>query len=372
MSFNQHTNRYDRQIRLLGFGDVSQEKILKSKVLVIGAGALGCPVLSYLAGAGLGQIGIVDGDKIDLSNLHRQTLYAENEIGKSKAEVARTKLMALNSEIQIEVFPQFLNAENIQEIASNYDILIDGTDNFPTRYLVNDYCVLKGKVNVHGSIQQYSGQVSVFNYLNKDGFRGPNYRDLFPHAPHPSEVVSCAEGGVIGALPGIIGAMMALETIKIITGIGEVLTGRIYQYDGLSAQSQLLTFAADTDNPLTGLNPTQFDLIDYADFCGLKEERKMKSIDVFELKAWMDSGEDFQLIDVREIFEFEEANIGADLIPLGEIPTRHHEISKDKKVVIHCKMGGRSSNAIQYLEQNHGFQNLYNLEGGILAWLDQN
>ncbi len=369
MLSEQNKNRYDRQIRLEGFGEDSQLKIRNSKVLVIGAGALGCPVLSYIVGAGVGQIGIVDGDKIEMSNLHRQILYTESEIGKFKAELAKTKLAALNSDIQFEVFVAYLNAENIHEIASDYDIIIDGTDNFPTRYLVNDYCVLQEKTNVHGSIQQYWGQVSVFNHLKEEGCRGPNYRDLFPQPPHPSEVVSCAEGGVIGALPGIIGSLMAMETLKIITGIGEVLTGKIYQFNSLTAQSQLLTFTADLDNPLTGSRPTQFDLIDYADFCGAKEEIKMKSINVIELKALMDSGEDFQLVDVREKFEFDDKNIGAELIPLGEIPARFSEISKDKKVVIHCKMGGRSANAIQYLEQNHGYDNLYNLEGGIIAWL---
>ena len=372
MSSTPKSDRYSRQIQLQNFGIQGQYKLIESKVLVVGAGALGCPVLSYLTAAGIGKIGIVDGDTIELSNLHRQVLYTTENIGQSKAIVAKERLQAMNPEIEIEVFETYLSTNNAFEIVKDYDIVIDGTDNFPTRYLVNDVCVLRDKINIHGSISQYSGQVSVFNYLVSDGKRGPNYRDLFPVPPNPDEVVSCAEGGVIGALPGIIGSTMAMECIKVLTGIGSVLSGKLKQTDSLTGESHLLTFTADVSNPLTGERPTQFDLIDYTEFCNPSKVKRMKSINVSELKAMMTNNEDFQLIDVRETFEYDEANMNGTLIPLGEIPIRFSEISKDKKVIVHCKMGGRSANAIGFLEQNQGFENLYNLEGGILAWLAEN
>jgi molybdopterin/thiamine biosynthesis adenylyltransferase/rhodanese-related sulfurtransferase len=369
MLSKEELEHYSRQIRLDGFGESAQEKLKSAKVLVIGAGALGCPVLQYLTAAGIGKIGIVDGDKIERNNLHRQILYTENDLGKRKAEIAKTKLAALNSNIQITIFSTYLNSENAFEIANEYDIIIDGTDNFPTRYLVNDLCVLTDKVNIHGSIQQFSGQVSVFNAVLKDGGRSPNYRDLFPIPPNPNDVVSCAEGGVIGALPGIIGSTMTMECLKIITEIGEPLIGKLFQYNSLTHQSQLLNFTFDDENPLRGNPPKQTTLIDYQQFCGIKTNKEMKEVTVAELKSMKDNKEDFQLIDVREIHEFKEKNLDGELIPLGEIPQRFAEISKDKKVVIHCKMGGRSANAINYLQQTHGYDNLYNLRGGIIAWL---
>jgi molybdopterin/thiamine biosynthesis adenylyltransferase/rhodanese-related sulfurtransferase len=369
MLSKEELEHYSRQIRLDGFGESAQEKLKSAKVLVIGAGALGCPVLQYLTAAGIGKIGIVDGDKIERNNLHRQILYTENDLGKRKAEIAKTKLAALNSNIQITIFSTYLNSENAFEIANEYDIIIDGTDNFPTRYLVNDLCVLTDKVNIHGSIQQFSGQVSVFNAVLKDGSRSPNYRDLFPIPPNPNDVVSCAEGGVIGALPGIIGSTMTMECLKIITEIGEPLIGKLFQYNSLTHQSQLLNFTFDDENPLRGNPPKQTTLIDYQQFCGIKTNKEMKEVTVAELKSMKDNKEDFQLIDVREIHEFKEKNLDGELIPLGEIPQRFAEISKDKKVVIHCKMGGRSANAINYLQQTHGYDNLYNLRGGIIAWL---
>ena len=372
MSSNSKSDRYSRQIQLQNFGIQAQNKLNESKVLVVGAGALGCPVLSYLTAAGIGKIGIVDGDVIEFSNLHRQVLYTIENIGRSKANVAKERLQAMNHDIKIEVFETYLSTENAFEIVKDYDVVIDGTDNFPTRYLVNYMCVLRDKINIHGSISQYSGQVSVFNYLHSDGKRGPNYRDLFPVPPNPDEVVSCAEGGVIGALPGIIGSTMAMECIKVLTGIGTILSGKLQQTDSLTGTSHLLTFTADKANPLTGELPTQFDLIDYMQFCNPSKVKRMKSINVSDLKTMIANNEDFQLIDVRETFEFDEANMSGTLIPLSEIPTRFPEISKDKKVVIHCKMGGRSANAIGFLEQNHGFENLHNLEGGIIAWLAEN
>lgn len=369
MSLNNPNGRYSRQIQLENFGADAQGKLKEAKVLVIGAGALGCPVLQYLVVAGVGKIGVVDQDVVELSNLHRQILYTTKDIGHPKAKVAGLRLSEMNPEVEIEVFQAYLTVENAFEISEGYDIVLDGTDNFPTRYLVNDLSVLADKVNIHGSISQYSGQVSVFNFKEKDEKRGPNYRDLFPVPPNPNEVVSCAEGGVIGALPGIIGSMMAMECVKTITGIGEPFAGKLFQINSLTGESHLLTFTSDKSNPLTGESPTQFDLINYEQFCNPKEDKIMKSIDVAELKSMMDNNVDFQLIDVRETFEFEEANMGGVLIPLAEVPSRYAEINKDKKVVVHCRMGGRSANAINYLAQNHGFDNLYNLEGGITAWL---
>ncbi len=372
MFSQEEQERYSRQIRLDSFGIETQEKLKSAKVLVVGAGALGCPVLQYLTSAGIGKIGIVDGDSIELSNLHRQVLYTTEDIGKSKAKTAAYQLSRMNPTIEFEVFSTFLSRDNAFEIAKNYEIIVDGTDNFPTRYLVNDLCVLKDKINIHGSIQQYSGQVSVFNGIDASGQRSPNYRDLFPVPPKPEDVVSCAEGGVIGALPGIIGSMMAMECIKVISGTGQALLGKLFQYNSLNLQTVILNFTFDTDNPLRGNPPKQKELIDYEQFCGIKKTREMQEITVSELKEMQDSKEDFQLIDVREISEFNEVNMGGDLIPLGEISSRFSEISRDKKVVVHCKMGGRSANAIQYLEQNHGFENLYNLRGGIVAWIVEN
>ncbi len=368
MSSSDQNKRYSRQIQLDNFGLEAQIKLSAAKVLVVGAGALGCPVLQYLAAAGVGRIGIVDNDKVELSNLHRQVLYSNEDIGQAKVHVAEKKLRAMNPEIEIEVFETYLTRENALEVTREFDVIVDGTDNFPTRYLVNDVCVLSDKINVHGSILHYSGQISVFNFKDSEGNRGPNYRDLFPVPPKQEDVVSCAEGGVIGALPGIIGSAMAMETIKVITGIGKVQAGKLQQINTLTGESQLLTFIADEANPLTGKQPTQFELIDYDQFCNPKKEKHMKSVTVNDLKSMIESKEDFQLIDVRETFEFDQANMGGELIPLGEIPARYAEISKDKKVVIHCKMGGRSANAIQFLEQNYGYNNLFNLEGGITAW----
>lgn len=365
----QINERYTRQIILQGFGIEAQNKLAKAKVLIVGAGALGCPVLTYLVAAGVGKIGIVDSDHVELSNLHRQVLYTANDIGKSKVLCAKERLTKMNPDVEILTFGMDFQVTNASELAKGFDIIVDGTDNFPTRYLVNDFCVLNDKINVHGSINQFSGQVSVFNHQLNDGQRGPNYRDLYPVPPNPIDVVSCAEGGVIGVLPGIIGNMMAMETLKIIAGIGEVLAGKLLQYDSLTGRSQLLTFAKDEENPVSGARPSQRDLIDYEQFCGLKKRQKMKSLSVAELKEMFDKKEDFQLIDVREQFEFDEANMAGELIPLGQIADRHTEISKDRKVVVHCKMGGRSANAIQFLEQNYGYDNLYNLEGGIIAWL---
>jgi molybdopterin/thiamine biosynthesis adenylyltransferase/rhodanese-related sulfurtransferase len=369
MLSKEEQEQYSRQIRLGKFGEECQGKLKSAKVLVVGAGALGCPVLQYLTTAGVGKIGIVDGDLIERSNLHRQVLYTENDLNSKKAETAADRLRLMNPKVQIETFPTFLSNENAFEISSDYDIIIDGTDNFPTRYLVNDLCVLIGKINIHGSIQQYSGQVSVFNSLQENGKRSPNYRDLFPVPPKPEDVISCAEGGVIGALPGIIGSIMAMESIKAITGIGDLLAGKLLQYNSLNHHTQILNFSFDDQNPLRGNPPDQTELINYQTFCRIPKKNELSEITVAELKIMRDENQDFQLVDVREIHEFHEANLGGDLIPLSEIPERFSEISKNQKVIVHCKSGGRSAKAIKWLQETHGFENLYNLRGGIIAWL---
>ncbi len=364
--------RYNRHIIIPEFGLEAQKKLKAAKVLVVGSGGLGSPVLLYLAAAGVGTIGIVDFDVVDDSNLQRQVLFGVNEIGKLKTESARKRLLDLNPHIQINVHNTQLTSKNALDIIKDYDVVADGTDNFPTRYLVNDATVLLNKVNVYASIFQFEGQVSVFNYTDEKGNRGPNYRDLFPTPPPPGLVPSCAEGGVLGVLPGIIGSLQALEVIKVVTGVGEPLSGRFYIFDALTFDSRVLRFKANKENPLTGENPTIKALIDYEQFCGVKAvEKKVKEITVTELEAWLTSEESFQLIDVREPHEYEIVNIGAELIPLATVSSNAEKISRDKKVVVHCKMGGRSAKAIRELEEKFGFENLYNLKGGILAYIDE-
>lgn len=359
--------RYQRQIHLEGFGEVSQEKLANARVLIIGAGALGCPVLTYLATAGVGTLGIVDNDVIDVSNLHRQPLYTTADCGKPKVEVAQERLSAMNPEITINAYQTYLSPQNVMELFSGYDIVVDGTDNFQTRYLINDACVLTGKPNVHGSVVRFSGTLSVFNYLDSSGNTGPNYRDLFPVPPTPEEAPSCAEAGVIGVIPSIIGSMQAMETIKLITGVGEVVSGKFLQLNALSNSQQTLYFDKDPLNPLNNASENFIFETDYATFCH-QTQYLMKSITVTELKALKDQGADFQLIDVRETYEHDICDIGGELIPMNEVPNSVDKISKDKQVIVHCRSGKRSGNVINFLEDNYGFTNLYNLEGGILAW----
>jgi sulfur-carrier protein adenylyltransferase/sulfurtransferase len=364
--------RYDRHIIIPGFGMEAQQKLKAAKVLVVGSGGLGSPVLLYLAAAGVGTIGIVDFDVVDDSNLQRQVLFGVESVGKPKVEAAKKRLEALNPYIQLRLYNTHLNSQNALDILRDYDVIADGTDNFPTRYLVNDAAVLLGKTNVYASIFQFEGQVSVFNYRNAQGQLGPNYRDLYPTPPPPGLVPSCAEGGVLGVLPGIIGSLQALEVIKVITGVGEPLSGRFYIFDALNFESRTFTIKAREDNPINGKNPTITALIDYEQFCGMRavEEKTMKEITAKELYDWQVKGEPFQLIDVREPHEYDIVNIGGTLIPLGTVASHANEIDRDKKVIIHCKMGGRSAKAIRELEEKFGFTNLYNLKGGILAYID--
>jgi len=364
--------RYNRHIIIPDFGMEAQEKLKKASVLVVGAGGLGSPLLLYLAAAGVGHIGIVDCDVVEDSNLQRQVLFDVDEIGMLKTEAAKKRLEALNPFIKITVHHAQLTSHNALDIANDYDVLADGTDNFPTRYLVNDTCVLLGKVNVYASIFQFEGQVTVFNQINEKGERGPNYRDLFPLPPDPGSVPNCSEAGVLGVLPGIIGCLQALEVIKVITGVGETLNGRLYLFDALTFESRTFNIKKSVDNPLNGQNPTQTSLIDYEQFCGVKAiERKVKQITPKEFVKWQDQGVGVQLIDVREPHEYELVNIGSQLIPLGVIGDQASKIDLNKRVVIMCKSGMRSAKAIRLLEDKYGWANLYNMEGGILNYIDE-
>lgn len=363
--------RYNRHIIIPEFGFEAQQKLKAAKVLVIGCGGLGSPALLYLAAAGVGNIGIIDFDVVDDSNLHRQVLFGVDDIGKPKVEAAKRRLQSLNPHINIELYNTQLTSQNALEIIKNYDVVADGTDNFPTRYLVNDACLLLDKPNVYASIFQFEGQVSVFNYVNAKGDRGPNYRDLYPTPPPPGLVPNCAEGGVLGVLPGIIGSLQASEVIKVITGVGETLSGRFFTFDALTFETRTFNIKRRDINPLNGENSAINALIDYEQFCGVKAvEKPIKEITAKELYDLQVSGENFQLIDVRESDEYEKVNIGAELIPLATVADNAAKISKDIKVVVHCKLGGRSANAIRELEEKFGFTNLYNLKGGIFAFID--
>lgn len=353
--------RYNRHIIIPEFGLEAQKKLKESKVLVIGSGGLGSPLLLYLAAAGVGTLGIVDLDVVDDSNLQRQVLFGVENIGQPKVEAAKIRLKQLNPYIKIKTYNTQFTSKNALEIIKDYDVVADGTDNFPTRYLVNDASVLAGIPNVYASIFQFEGQVSVFNYTDKNGITGPNYRDLYPTPPEPGLIPNCAEGGVLGVLPGIIGSLQANEVIKVITGVGEPLSGRFFVFDALTFETRTLKISK-RNNP-----PAIKELVDYELFCGVKAiETPIKEISTLELEHWISNGDDFQIIDVREPSEYEQVNIGAHLIPLGEILERSNEIDINRKVVIHCRSGARSAKAIRQLEEK-GFENLYNLKGGILA-----
>ncbi len=364
--------RYNRHIIIPEFGLSGQQKLKAAKVLVIGSGGLGSPVLLYLAAAGVGTLGIVDFDVVDDSNLQRQVLFGVSEVGKPKVDAAKQRLQALNPYINIITYNTQLTSYNALDIIKDFDVVADGTDNFPTRYLVNDACVLLGKTNVYASIFQFEGQVSVFNYKDKNGNTGPNYRDLYPTPPPAGLVPNCAEAGVLGVLPGIIGSLQASEVIKVITGIGETLSGRFFVFDALTFETRTFNISPNINNPLNGKNPTITKLIDYEQFCGMKAvEKPIREISIDEFDSWKNAGEDLQIIDVREPDEYEAVNMGALLIPLATVTENANKIDRHKKVVIHCKMGGRSAKAIRELEEKFGFTNLYNLKGGITAYLQK-
>jgi molybdopterin/thiamine biosynthesis adenylyltransferase/rhodanese-related sulfurtransferase len=353
---------YQRHFVLPNFGITGQTKLKNAAVLVIGAGGLGCPILQYLAAAGVGHLGIVDFDLISESNLQRQVLYSINDIGKPKVEIAKAKLAALNPHIKITTFQTDLNRTNVNEIFQDFEIIVDGTDNFDTRYLVNDACVLMNKTNIFGSVYQFEGQVAVFNYLQKDDTRSVNYRDLYPNPPEAGLIPNCAEGGVLGVLPGIIGTMQANEVIKVITNMGEPLINKIFIFEITSFQSYTLKIKK---NPTVNINKLPFP---QTPFC-VVNTNEIKRISVVEFQQLKMKNEDFQLIDVREQSEYLAQNIGGLSLPLSNIINKIAEINKDKKVIIHCQSGKRSEQAITILQEK-GFEHLWNLEGGIEAFLN--
>lgn len=366
--------RYSRHLIIPEFNIEGQRKLKAAKVLVVGTGGLGAPLLSYLVAAGVGNIGIVDFDTVDDSNLQRQILFTVDDVGRPKVEAAAERLRKQNPYVNIKTYNMALTSANALDIIQDYDVVADGTDNFPTRYLVNDACVLLNKVNVYASIFRFEGQASVFNYTDQDGKTGPNYRDLFPSPPPPGLVPSCAEGGVIGVLPGILGSLQANEVIKVITGVGDTLSNRLFLFDALTFETRTLKIHRDPANPLNGENPTQTELIDYDQFCGIPaqdEKAQVKELSVQDLYALIQDKKDFQLVDVREPYEYDIANLGGELIPLNQVEEQVSKIASDKQVVIHCRSGKRSGQAIEQLEKKYGFTNLYNLKGGILAWADE-
>ncbi len=371
----EELERYSRHLIIPEFNIEGQRKLKAAKVLVVGSGGLGSPMLLYLAAAGVGNIGIVDFDVVDESNLQRQVLFQVKDVGQLKCEVAKEKILALNPHINVQTYNLKLHSENALDLIKDYDLVADGTDNFPTRYLVNDACVLLGKPNVYASIYRFEGQVSVFNYTDQAGKLGPNYRDLFPTPPPPGLVPSCAEGGVLGVLPGIVGSIQANEVIKIITGIGNPLSGRLFLFDALSFETRTLKINRDENNPLNGKNPTQNKLIDYEQFCGInkgQQESVVKEISVQDFKKMADENKStYQLIDVREPYEQEIASLGGELIPLNNITKSVAKIDQTKQVIVYCRSGKRSADAIRALEKAYGLKNLYNLKGGILAYARQ-
>ena len=361
--------RYSRHLILPEVGLTGQRKIKAASVLIVGAGGLGSPLALYLAAAGIGRLGLVDFDRVDESNLQRQILHGTASVGMPKLDSARARLADVNPGVRVDTFETRLSSENAFDILRDYDIVVDGTDNFPTRYLVNDACVLLGKPNVYGSIFRFEGQASVF-----DARVGPCYRCLYPDPPPPGLVPSCAEGGVLGVLPGVIGVIQGIETLKLILGIGESLVGRLLLFDALAMSFRELKLRKDPACPLCGEHPTIRELIDYEQFCGLTPveqagaEAEGWEIGVRELRARQERGDDFVLIDVREPHEYEIARIeGAVLIPQNSLPARLAELDSSREIVLHCHHGQRSMRALEFLRRS-GFRKLKNLRGGIDAW----
>ncbi len=363
----EELQRYSRHLLMPEVTSEGQKRLKAARILCIGAGGLGSPAALYLAAAGVGTIGIVDFDDVDLSNLQRQILHGTKDIGRSKLESARDRLRDTNPEIEIELHKYRFSSENASQLVAQYDVVVDGSDNFPTRYLSNDVCVFARRPNVYGSVFRFEGQTTVF----APHLGGPCYRCLFPEPPPPDSVPNCAQAGVLGVLPGIIGMLQAIETIKLIVGIGETLVGRLLHFDALKVKFRELNLRRDPRCPVCGENPTIFSPIDYEQFCGARDEAVIPTMSAPELKRKMDACEPFELIDVREPFEYEIARIdGAKLIPLGEIAERVNELQRERPIVVHCHSGQRSAQAVRLLQQR-GFANLYNLEGGIDAWSDQ-
>ena len=373
---NDEIKRYSRHLIMPEVGVDGQRRLKAGSVLCIGAGGLGSPAAMYLAAAGVGKIGVVDFDVVDFSNLQRQIIHGTPDVGRSKLASAKDRIQAINPHVDVVTYETALSSENALELFADYDVILDGTDNFPTRYLTNDACVLLGKPNAYGSIFRFEGQASVF--ATKDG---PCYRCLYPEPPPPGLVPSCAEGGVLGVLPGVIGVIQATEAIKLLTGIGEPLIGRFLIYDALRMRFRELKLKKDPDCPVCGTHPTVTKLIDYEQFCGIHPaapeapgvtaHNPATEITSTELKQRLDRGDKLTLVDVREPNEYQINRIpGTVLIPLGEVPRRYAELDKDAEIVVSCKMGGRSAKAADFL-RSVGFGRVLNHKGGILDWIDK-
>ena len=368
---NDEILRYSRHLIMPEVGMEGQQKLKATKVLCIGAGGLGSPLALYLTAAGVGTLGIVDFDVVDYTNLQRQIIHTTADVGRKKLDSAADKLKAINPYINLRTFDTRLSSANALELFREFDIIADGTDNFPTRYLVNDACVLTGKPNVYGSIFRFEGQASVFATEE-----GPCYRCLYPEPPPPGLVPSCAEGGVLGILPGLVGVIQATETIKLILGQGDPLIGRLLLVDALAMKFRELKLRKSPDCPACGKNPTVKELIDYNEFCGIRGEEEtpattdVPAMTVEELKQQLDAKKDVFILDVREPHEYQICNLNGYLIPLGDLPKRVHELDSSREIVAHCRSGVRSGKAVTFLRQA-GFKKVHNLTGGILAWADK-
>ncbi|HET9182930.1 MAG TPA: molybdopterin-synthase adenylyltransferase MoeB [Candidatus Angelobacter sp.] len=368
---NDEVLRYSRHLIMPEVGMEGQQKLKVARVLCIGTGGLGSPLALYLAAAGVGTLGLVDFDVVDFTNLQRQVIHFTSDVGRPKLESARQKIAAINPFVNVKSFETRLTSQNALEIFKDFDIIVDGTDNFPTRFLVNDACVFTGKPNVYGSIFRFEGQASVF--ATKEG---PCYRCLYPEPPPPGLVPSCAEGGVLGILPGLVGLIQATEAIKLILGFGDPLIGRLLLVDALGMKFRELKLRKNPDCVVCGTNPTVTKLIDYEQFCGLRGEEKpvnqnaVPEISVEDLKRKLDAKEDVFILDVREPHEYKICNINGHLIPLNDLPKRVQELDPSREMVVHCRSGARSARAVGFLRQA-GFQNVSNLAGGILAWADR-
>ena len=365
---NEEILRYSRHLIMPEVGMEGQLKLRAARVLLVGTGGLGAPVGLYLTAAGVGHIGLVDFDVVDFTNLQRQVTFGTSDVGKPKTEAARARLSNLNPDVQITSYETKLTSENALELFRDYDVVVDGTDNFPTRYLVNDGCLLLGKPNVYGSIFRFEGQVTVFGMPD-----GPCYRCLYPEPPPAGLVPSCAEGGVLGVLPGIVGSLQALETIKLIIGRGESLAGRLVLFDALALRFGEVRLRKNSHCPMCGTHRKIHQLIDYNEFCGIRGEEEPESdlhvpeVTARDLKEKLDRGDDLFILDVREPHEYQICNLKGHLIPLGELPRRVHELDSAREIVVHCKSGKRSAQAVNFLRQA-GFRKAYNLHGGILSW----
>ncbi|HET7207074.1 MAG TPA: molybdopterin-synthase adenylyltransferase MoeB [Terriglobales bacterium] len=367
---NDEILRYSRHLIMPEVGMAGQQKLKAARVLCIGAGGLGSPLALYLAAAGVGTLGIVDFDVVDYTNLQRQIIHSTADVGRKKLDSAAEKLKAINPFLNLRTFETKLTSDNALELFRDFDIIADGTDNFPTRYLVNDACVLTGKPNVYGSIFRFEGQASIFATE-----QGPCYRCLYPEPPPPGLVPSCAEGGVLGILPGLVGVIQATEAIKLILGQGQPLIGRLLLIDALEMSFRELKLRKNPDCPVCGAHPTVTKLIDYNEFCGIRGEEKpvdtgVPEMQVEELKRRLDAGDDVFVLDVREPHEYQICNIGGYLIPLGDLAKRVSELDSSREIVAHCRSGVRSAKAVNFLRQS-GFKKVTNLAGGILAWADR-